>query len=444
MKGGHDAIVLTRDRAYLASEFSRSVAAVADGAVWDAQRILDRAASAIHGRASGTLVLDVPEVAADLIRSWDGQRGALEDAGWTTSRQVEPWTTWRRKGGPKVHVAIASAIDQGNTPLFSAGDVPTETASALAWYASRMGAPWCMTGGVSGHMAIRAQNDRRGQGQQPYWGQSEAPRRHDDSRNGAGDLIWSRAPVQAEVDMGWVHGFDLNAARLAALGVAEVAWSRLQPTGAIPFDPARAGYWMVPASPLRRHRRLPPLIDFADVRGDLAWVTTPMMKHIARLGIEPGVVDSWTAPGRRMFRDLAEQWDRARLEADGMAGTARTRRAGAVKATYAQACGLMARPGGSIYRPDWYHTIMDWQRSTLLSHVERIGTRTGRRPLAIHTDCLWYASTHADPFDAAEELGIRVCRPGQPRRLGMFRVHSSKRTSEAFKRKAGKDVRAQG
>lgn len=433
MTGGISAIVVTDRTAYLASENSRSTAPVAEGAFRDARRILDRAATAIHGRKGGTVILDVSDRPADLLRLWDGQRGPLEDAGWTCSGTVEPWTTWRRKGAPAIHVGIRRAIAPGNTPLFSADDAPHTVAARLAWYADRMGAPWSMTGGVSGNMAMRATYASPGRGKQPYWGAGDLPRRQDDTRNGAGDLIWRRAPTSAEAGMGWVHGYDLNAARLAALGVAEVAWSKLQPTGAIPFDATRAGYWMVPASPLRRHRTLPPLIDFGDVRGDLAWVTTPMMKYLGRLGITPGVVDSWTAPSARMFKGTAEAWNRARLEAEERDDP---RLIGAVKATYAQACGMMAHAGGSIYRPDWYHTIMDWQRATLLAHIERVDRKTKRRPLVVQTDCVWYASDDADPHRTAEALGLPVIGAGDPKALGRFKVHSSKRAS--FKRKVSR------
>ena len=102
----------------------------------------------------------------------------------------------------------------------------------------------------------------------------------------------------------------------------------------------------------------------------------------------------------------------------------------AVKSTYREAAGLFAHAGGSIDRADWYHTIMDRQRVTVLGHIRRIATAHDRRPLAVHTDCLWYASGLPDWREAAAELGIRIGHD-----LGTFRHHSTARAADYFKPK---------
>jgi hypothetical protein len=417
--GGWSACVLGEFNAYLASAAKRSEAMVTPGVLRDAHHTLDRAARLFKGGPGVLALLG----GRDLLASWAGQRGALDSAGWTCTA-VESWTTWRRRDAPAVHVAMLGTIEP--TPLFNPLDDPRTIAVQLAWYADVMGGEYLMTPGVAGHVAIKAAFKGK---REPYWGLKDI-RRDGDERQGSGDLLWRRAPLKTEFAEGYVHGFDLRAARLAALGVVEVAWTKLEPTGQVAYDPDRAGYWLIPPPP--QHKRHPPIVNPDSVHDRLAWVTGPIMADLARRNILPDVIDSWTGVAKRPFRTIAERWDAARLATIEQRGAAMTCAHDAVKATYREAAGLMARPGGSIYRPDWYHATMDRQRVTVLSHAERIAKTHERRPLAIHTDCLWYASTESDPEKAADRLGIKLGH-----RLGCFDVKSSATTAEFFKAKAG-------
>jgi len=422
---GWSAIVLDTHHAHLASLGESVSAPVSPGALNDARHTLDRAAGLLRGSAHGVLAL---AGGRDLLASWAGQAGALADAGWSATR-VEPWTTWRRRDAPEIHTAVLGAIDQTRTPLFQVGIPPADIARRLAWYQANMGQPWCMTGGVSGHIGMRglfgkAETDRK---RTPYWGIGDT-RPDGDRRQGGGDIVWRRAPMRHEVE-GYVHGFDLVAARLSAIGVAEFGFGRLRRTDRIAFDPSLAGYWLIPAQSARVHKRHTPIVDPSDIFDGTVWVTTPIMEYLARRGIEPGVLDSWTTPGRRLWRGLAERWDLARREAE------KTARPGerygilpAVRATYREAAGLWAHAGGSIQRWDWYHTACDRQRATVLGHIDRIAEAHQARPVAVHTDMLWYASTDPDPHDAARKLGIKIGR-----RLGEFTPKTSAKAVDYFK-----------
>lgn len=423
---GWTAIVLGEHQASLASPRDATTAPVKAGACNDAVHTLNRAADLIRGTGSGVLMLAGGALLRDV---WAGQRGPLADAGWSCT-EIQPWTTWSRRDAPRIHVGFLGLIDQDRTPLFRVDDPPPSIARRLAWYHEAMGGPWHMTGGVSGHAIIRNLYRKPGKGQQPYWGTRDR-REPTDTRQGAGDLIWRRPPMRGEVEMGWVHAFDLNAARLSAMGVAEVAYDRLSHTGPIVFDPALAGYWEIHARDVTQHKRHVPIFPPEAVHNGLVDVTTPIMSHLLAKGISPEVADSWTAPGRRMFRSLAEAWNAARLHSGSNTWAGSAAELDAVKATYREAAGLFARAGGSIFRPDWYHTWMDRQRVTVIGHVNRITLQHERRPLAIHTDCLWYAATEADPREAAAALGIKLGHG-----LGMFRVHSSAPAEAFFTRKA--------
>lgn len=430
---GWSVVVAAETFGYLASPTECVRVPLTRGAYERPAYILDRVAALMYGSTGGVLVLDGP----GLRKTWGGLvkpagigRVALADEPAWTATVLEPWTTWRRKGAPAIHVAFLDEVQDDRAGLMPAGGDLGTMARRLAWYADRIGGAYLMTPGVAGHGAIRAAFRKPGRGQQPYWGARDwRLLSDDDAHQGVGDLMWKRAPTRTEVDMGWVHSFDLNAARLSALGVVEVPYGKLEHTGPCAFDATRAGYWQIYAHHVKEHKRHPPLVDTSFAVGGLVEVTTPIMSKLMDRGALPEVVDSWTSEGRRLFRGLAEQWNRARLEAMDLG---RLVELGAVKATYREAAGLFAKRGGSIWRPEWYHTAMDRQRVTVINHVERIAQGAGRRPLAIHTDCLWYASTHADPRQAAGELGIMLGTG-----LGTFRVHSCTPSRVFFKVKEG-------
>lgn len=399
-------------------------------AAWlDPVHTLESAARIFHGNPYGSATL-ILAGRPELVEHWRAAAtregiAAWKLAGGWSARAVEPWTTWRREGAPVVHVGVLGRVPlvpplgREETDSGFLGDI----ARRVARYAEAVGAPYLMTPGVSGHAAIRSMFSAHGRRAQPYWGARDT-RDVDDPRTGAGDLIWRRPPLRDEVEAGmWVHGWDLNAARLAAMGVAEVAYGRLAHRGPQAFDASEAGYWRIHARDVRQHPRRPPLFDPADVREGMVHLTTPIMAELLRRGISPDVTDSWTAPGRRLFRRVAELWDAARRGDDPVVATA-------AKETYRQAAGLFAHAGGSIYRPDWYHTIMDRQRVTVLAHTERIAHAHSVQPVAVHTDCLWYVCPEADQRRAADRLGLRLGSG-----LGMWRHHSSAPAREFFKAK---------
>lgn len=403
-------MVLRDDVAYLASRSERSKRPVTAGMADHAHLILERCAAASGDHRAVVVLIDGGK---ERLQWWACQRDGLADLGWTCT-DVQPWTTWHHKDrSTTVHVGFTG--DGGIEPrgLFAADDRPDEIARRLAWYADVMGGPWFMTGGVSAHAIIRGLHRKPGKGNQPFWGTRDR-RESDDPRTGIGDMIWQRAPRKTELDWGWVHGFDLRAARLASMGVSEVAYGPLRHSGAQAFDRSLAGYWAIRAADVRWAKHAPPIFDMPSVRGGLIWPTTPVMDWLMTRGINPDPVDSWTAPGRRLFRPLAERWDRVRKDGEvhGPWWTVE-----AVKSTYREGAGLFASPGGSIYRPDWYHTLMDRQRVTVLGHMYRIHAFHKIWPVAVHTDCLYYASPEASPVKAAEALGIRIGLG-----LGQFRI----------------------
>jgi len=372
-------------------------------------------------------------VANDDPAAWCGYWAVGETTAWKATK-VQAWTRWTHRvhTGCTVWVYLPSLVtgrDQRIPFLEHSADV-AEQCLALYDMARLTGHPWSLTAGHTAHLAIQrfVSPDRDNKGVRPdrrivpYWNQggtTQAP------NHVGGDMIWRRRPTKAEA-AGYVHAFDMNAARLASMGNAEVGAGRLERRGPIAFDPALGGWWKVERTDLtvraqvQPHRDCPPLVDLAP---DM-WVTTPVMRYWMDGGIQPPVVDSWVSPARRLFRTTAQRWNDARLITEGV-------RLDAVKAMYRAGCGLLASPGGLIYRPDWYHTIMDQQRVTLYRRIQAIYARTGLWPIRVQTDCVWYATDTEDAAMFAGQAGIRI----DPKALGAWKIYESRPASEVFRSK---------
>lgn len=362
---------------------------------------------------------DQREVTIVVTHDFHGERAIEWPAGdgWTciTSTDVDTtaagfpvWSTWTRGGhnpdtaDRAVHIGILPHIDADRTPLFWPEEDPGTVAARLGTYHALTGAAWRGTAGMVGCAMLRQRYPLR----QPLWfTQSEIPR-------GAGDLYWSRPITDAEAQLGYVHAFDLNGQYLTAAGTAWLPWTGLRPCGVRPFDGALAGMWQVDASTVSKtalfgaHGR-PPLLNGAHVDNDnRLWISTPVMVLLHQLARPPRVVEALLAgSAKQVLRSWAETLRDARDEAQFLRDT---RLAGAVKRTVNETVGLIGKPGGRIYRPEWRTTIVDLARANLYRRINHVHERAHLWPLAVRTDCLWYASTTSDPKAAAEGLGLRI------------------------------------
>ena len=353
---------------------------------------------------------------------------------WRAAGKVQAWTRWTSVEHPdcKVWVLLLALAGPDQRPTFMATGDPERACRALLDFGHAVGHPYVINPNHTANMALRrllipdkdvkgVRPDRR---VEPYWGSGQRGAVDDQA---GGDLIWQRPPLRDESG-GWVHAYDLNAARLSAMNVVEVARDELEWFGPREFDPTLAGYWGIQRSKLSKGHVLPAgaarlCPPFIDTDRPLISVTTPIMQLWAETVGVPPIQAARVAPGVRLFRSVAERWDKARkrylAEDDRMIAD--------MKQIYRGGTGLLASPGGLIYRPDWYHAIMDRQRATLYTRMLQVHEQSDRWPLRVHTDCLWYASDTEDPSLAALELGL----PIHPERLGHFKIYSSRTFAEA-------------
>ncbi|MGI5493943.1 hypothetical protein [Microtetraspora malaysiensis] len=342
---------------------------------------------------------------------------AARGQGWQcSSAGIGAWTIWHGDGRPSIAVVVLDWLDPkrmgvSGAPYLRADHDAATAAYLLADYRARLGVPYTMTAGTSGLQMIREEYSpaRRGRRRAPLmkWDGAGTPAA-DVQENAA---VWSRRPTDAERAAGWVVGYDARMAYLAAAGIAEVAVNRLEHVGVSGgFEPGRAGYWLV-SGLWQPYPLLPSLTG--RVEDGPAWLTTPTVRLLLDHGMpEEAITDAWLSPGRdghtaRILRGPAE------MIRDGIAGipaddaTEASEVRAALKATYREMVGMLRRGTAWAIRPDWSDTVIATARANLFRKVIKVGQETGRWPLRIDTDCLYYTADTDDPA-AACPAGLKL------------------------------------
>lgn len=318
-------------------------------------------------------------------------------AGWQVSKAA-PWMTFWANGRPSVHVGLMGWLAPSNHALHSAD--PADMTYRMRRYHELTGVAYHGTPGVSGTAMLRD----RYRGKAPRWmGTFEgiAPAGADTEQR----YVWTSPEGIDGVEFPYSHRYDANLQYLGAANVTEVALDELKRTGRREFSSAAAGYWKITVPPWNE-KRLPHPAN--GVAGQEKWVTTPTMELLWRLAdagmtVFPDVLDSWTCDRTaRVFRGWA-----SRL-ADALRDVAATEAiAGdqdaltvALKRTYRETIGLLYRPGGRVYRPDWHHSIIGMARCNLFRKLHK-ASAAGRWPESIKVDAVTYGSNKIDPIAAA-------------------------------------------
>lgn len=343
-------------------------------------------------------VLNLPEAPG-------GARELLDVEGWTHG-PAGPWITYRRGNHTRIHLGVWSwmARRPHDHPLFLpllAGPVRdhqpcSPILTQLEAWRALTDLPYRGIPGIAGTALLRALQGRR-KPRQPLWHWT-TPIAASEPEIGS----WRCPGIDAQPE--FRASYDTNRAYLSAAGCVEVSTERLVNTGPVPFDATRAGWWLIDADPWTLPHLLPDPVYQRRGRTGVVWATTPTVKLLDDLHSEgrgvPGytVLDSWTGPGRRLFRGWAGCLNNACLDLINRKEPTPLERAQlcAVKDSYRQAIGLMNHEHGSIYRPDWHYAIIAHARATMWRKLWTIGHNVKRWPIAISTDAVTYASTYAD------------------------------------------------
>lgn len=352
-------------------------------------------AAGVRG-GEGVVVVDTPmptpqdkRLAHEHTRMWAER---LPDWKFT---EINPWTTFVNEYAV-VHLGFMPDIAKKPGPLLAGACSSLDIAQRLGRYHMLTGVPWRYTAGVSGCVGMRTRYTDPRPGKQPLW-ISQGPK----GISGAGPLIWRGHTPSGDADA-LVVMFDVNAQYLAALKNARLAWGGLERTGAVAFDPSWPGFWELAAGDipdvLLDGKRRPPIIRGERVHKGGLWVSTPVAKYLTDLLGTIDVLDSWTCKnGETIGRAFAERLIAARQGNFGPLGDAEL----AVKRTYAELVGMMGRPGGSVFRPDWSSTVMDLARVNFLRRLDKADAVSGARLIEVRTDAAFY---HIDDATVIEQL----------------------------------------
>lgn len=194
------------------------------------------------------------------------------------------------------------------------------------------------------------------------------------------------------------HHWDMRSAYLAAAAAVSLPGKLLTQTGP-DVGLGSVGYFRI--RPVGSDRHLMAKIGITFDRHGCAWVCHPTLEWLSEINVTPDVVDSWTAPvSSRLLRPWAEMW-RDTMAAPPMTETLQK----AMKRGYAHALGgLLGVEGGTLYRPDWRHMIIDQVRASMLRRIGSVARLCdGLMPNTVDVDSVWYDTD--DPGHVGAALG---------------------------------------
>lgn len=371
-------------------------------------------------------------------------KAALDD-GWKLSRddKLRIWTRiWRPATsdapGVRIQLVLApfvAAFDDSCTLTADDPD-PQVLARRAQLVTDTLGVTWDSSGGRTGLSLLSKLRPAKPAGGRAALVATEfvAPPRplvKDPARTPRGALLWCRRATDDEAGRGFIHGYDVNAQYLAALGAAEVGVGEPvhHPDGA-EFSAKVAGLWRI-KPPAGGDWRLPDITRPAGpVPGTTAWYPTVVVRYLAETGgAAPEILEAYTWPDttRRYFTRWVETVRDARsaLITQAAAGDPDAPAVlSAVKQTYKALVGRFARQEDGrlqspLYRPDWRLTVVSTASVTLLRKLQRAGDEADQWPVLVSTDEVLYLSDDPDPVTAIPD----ALRLGDG--LGQFKVSRS-------------------
>jgi hypothetical protein len=340
---------------------------------------------------------------------------SARDAGWKISAPLRPWMIFlrpllddagrpvkNRDGQPVervIHVGILPWLTEETFPLI------TKSPALLVW---RMWVWQQMLDGETYHGEIAGlggvslmRDHWRGRGRTPCW----------QPKN------WDRvAPAHAATEIAymWVsptngskafeHEYDVTSQYLSAAGMVELARDTLKFDGSPGYTPGRKndpGYYQITIPPVWEMAGKIPHPAGHYRPGDVVWVTAPTLDLLVECAEEhrimalPAVHARWTADaGIRVLREWSETIMAAVKRSAGLTADPEFREG--LKHLYTQALGLIQTEKSRVIRPDWAHAVTAYARALLWRKIYREGTTSGRWPVEVKADQVWYASDDAD------------------------------------------------
>lgn len=261
---------------------------------------------------------------------------------------------------------------------------------------------------------------------------------------------WSR-PLRDEEDMeeAWLHRYDANGSEPSVstgvfIGVGEPVRGDITDFNGNHWKET-AGY--VLANVPRTHVALDPsLPDMLEpwrrvdankrTRGGPAWAPVELLVLLEWLGvpIEPSEALYWP-DSVRLLRSYGERFSKARRALlGGSPGSPQRLAEQALKATFTSRIGDWNRSSSRQYRPDIRDMVQCKARANVYRAAYRAAKKSGRYPVGMHVDALYYVSEDPDIWTAAPEgMGMGRDQSGAPvwnTQLGKFKPELSLHLSD--------------
>lgn len=389
-----------------------------------------------RGADEGVLLLDahsvhragLPVTLGDAEGDTDHQAlKELREAGWKAAT-LRPWIVLHAQGRPNLYVGFLPWINRANCPIITS-DYASTVEAVQRWHCL-LGTAFHATPGVSGISTVRAVATAGKRDRSPTW----QPKQR--GPEGAYELdyklpnrdgsrpAFSRAIGEIPEEHHYIHGYDSKRAYLGAFNSVLVSPWTLRNKGE-DYSPDLAGWWLIELEEWT-NELLPDPAGYPsgweadgpkwaqDVGRNARWVTTPTMALLTQLqgdGEHPGftVHDSWTGPARRVLRPVGELfrdvWQDPTTQVDPSSPdlTVNAALQTSFKALYRETWGMLGSEKSRVTRPDWHFSILAQFRANLWRRLKAVGEKSGRWPVSIDTDNVFYSSAEADPFKAAPE-----------------------------------------
>lgn len=426
---------------------------IAPGAFYDAGALLADIGRAFDDQREGLLLVPVLPGGGDeentgettsLATRWAAMEAAAARAGWIMTGDEgkvrdNGWATFRHAAtGRRIYMGVLTHMEQSKTTLFELTANADTIVRRLISYASVTGVVWRMTAGVSGCSSIRTNLAERAARQltlpelgespddgQPHWRWDSAPV----ELHGAGHMIWTRqlAAFEKSGSEPRIVTYDTRAQFLASMAGARYGWGEPIQRPRVPFDPERAGFWLIAASGPESLDG-PPIIRHKDGRG-LTWVTTPVMVYLRERGIEPMVYDSWTSATSSQWLKAWAQKLRDALYAES---EYLIEIEPSLKGTYKETNGMFNVAGGTICRRDMHWTTIDNGTMNLRRKIDHVHQTIGVWPCEIYHDAVSYPVADWQAFEELNTaLGVKHPVPqGQRVNIGKLKYMYSRSISD--------------
>ncbi|MBU8820356.1 hypothetical protein KL864_31230 [Mycolicibacterium goodii] len=361
------------------------------------------------------LTNELPFVEDALAQGW--RLGGVAEG---TKPGLGAWTRIYRDGEEKkgVWVVLTAGLpgDEKSMPIFGGDPTPAQVARRLKLLADALGFPWKIN-------ANSTSIDLMVQSRPKTWSPKEwkdvvlAPSTTEVPFNITDvETIfnWSRQPTSKEQAMKYLHAYDRGGSYVAGIAGLElpIGDPTHHPDGA-EFDPKVPAYHLIEI-PEQQDWLMPYVLNPKGYKfTEPKWVCTPRIDQAIRMGYQPTILESYTwqqhgrvlVPWYERFRDANTS-----LDIDDLDCQAARDQAKVVRSSGIGILGSDLHYKGKLgYNPERRLHVISKADANIAYRIHDIGVKTGRWPLAVLRDTVFYASDEVDPAKAW---------PGSPQTYG--------------------------